>query len=302
MNNEYVISVESTISEAGRKANGRAIPDSDNSLNRYLNDIGRYSLLTPEEETELSVQMHDGSKEARDRLIKANLRLVVSVAKKYVGSGISLDDLVQEGNLGLIRAADKFDETLGNKFSTYAVWWIRQAIVRAIENQSETIRLPSHLQEKIQKMRRTESSLSYELGRMPTDEEIAQEMNLEDVSELAELRTARKVNVPLSDEVSDDGGYTLQEVLKDENAVDPEETAINGELSAEIAEILSELDDRERDVITLRFGLGGIDPYTLEEVGKKYGITRERVRQIETGALRKLRSLAAARELKAYVA
>ena len=254
----------------------------------YLREIGKVSLLTAAEEVDLAKKMENGDVEAKKRLIDANLRLVVSIAKKYIGRGMLFLDLIQEGNLGLIRAVEKFDYRRGFKFSTYATWWIRQAITRAIADQARTIRVPVHMVETINKMVRMSRLLVQELGREPTDEEIAARMGIEP-SRVEEIRRISQLPVSLETPIGEEEDSQLGDFIEDHELPSPDEAAAGHLLHEQIEDMLSTLSDREREVLHFRFGLEDGHSYTLEEVGKKFNVTRERIRQIEAKALRKLR-------------
>ena len=254
----------------------------------YLREIGKVSLLTAAEEVDLAKRMEEGDVEAKKRLIDANLRLVVSIAKKYIGRGMLFLDLIQEGNLGLIRAVEKFDYRRGFKFSTYATWWIRQAITRAIADQARTIRVPVHMVETINKMVRMSRLLVQELGREPSDEEIAAKMGIEP-SRVEEIRRISQLTVSLETPIGEEEDSQLGDFIEDHELPSPDEAAAGHLLHEQIEEMLSTLSDREREVLHFRFGLEDGHSYTLEEVGKKFNVTRERIRQIEAKALRKLR-------------
>ena len=254
----------------------------------YLREIGKVSLLTATEEVELAKRMEAGDVEAKKKLIDANLRLVVSIAKKYIGRGMLFLDLIQEGNLGLIRAVEKFDYRRGFKFSTYATWWIRQAITRAIADQARTIRVPVHMVETINKMVRVSRLLVQELGREPSDEEIADKMNIE-AARVEEIRRISQLPVSLETPIGEEEDSQLGDFIEDHDLPSPDEAAAGHLLHEQIEEMLSTLSDREREVLHYRFGLEDGHSYTLEEVGRKFNVTRERIRQIEAKALRKLR-------------
>ena len=260
---------------------------SDDPVKIYLKEIGNYPLLSMDEEVELAKKIAEGDQSATDRLTESNLRLVVSIAKKYVGRGLSFLDLIQEGNLGLIKAVDKFDYSKGYKFSTYATWWIRQAITRSIADQSRTIRIPVHMSEVINKAYRISRSLLQELGREPTEEEIAKEMN---------LPVAKVRDTPIGEE--DDSH--LGDFIKDDTIMGPEDAAAYTMLQDQIQKLLTTLSEREQRVLILRFGLLDGRTRTLEEVGKEFNVTRERIRQIEAKALRKLRHPNRARMLRGF--
>lgn len=254
----------------------------------YLREIGKVSLLTATEEVDLAKRMEAGDVEAKKRLIDANLRLVVSIAKKYIGRGMLFLDLIQEGNLGLIRAVEKFDYRRGFKFSTYATWWIRQAITRAIADQARTIRVPVHMVETINKMVRMSRQLVQELGREPSDEEIAKKMGIE-ASRVEEIRRISQLPVSLETPIGEEEDSQLGDFIEDHDLPSPDEAAAGHLLHEQIEDMLSTLSEREREVLHFRFGLEDGHSYTLEEVGKKFNVTRERIRQIEAKALRKLR-------------
>ncbi len=254
----------------------------------YLREIGKVSLLTAAEEVDLAKRMEKGDIDAKKRLIDANLRLVVSIAKKYIGRGMLFLDLIQEGNLGLIRAVEKFDYRRGFKFSTYATWWIRQAITRAIADQARTIRVPVHMVETINKMVRMSRQLVQELGREPTDDEIAAKMGIEP-SRVEEIRRISQLPVSLETPIGEEEDSQLGDFIEDHELPSPDEAAAGHLLHEQIEEMLSTLSEREREVLHFRFGLEDGHSYTLEEVGKKFNVTRERIRQIEAKALRKLR-------------
>jgi len=272
----------------------------DDPVKMYLKEIGQVSLLTPEEEVELAKKIEKGDAEAKKKLIEANLRLVVSIAKRYVGRGMLFLDLIQEGNLGLIRAVEKFDYRKGYKFSTYATWWIRQAITRAIADQARTIRIPVHMVETINKLVRTSRQLTQELGREPSPEEIAERMGMtaEKVREI--LKTAQE---PLSLEtpIGEEEDSHLGDFIEDTGVLAPPQAASYSLLKEQLDNVLNTLTDRERRVLKLRFGLEDGKPHTLEEVGQIFGVTRERIRQIEAKALRKLRHPSRSRKLRDYL-
>ena len=264
----------------------------------YLREIGKVSLLTAAEEVELAQKMEEGDQDAKRRLIDANLRLVVSIAKKYIGRGMLFLDLIQEGNLGLIRAVEKFDYKRGFKFSTYATWWIRQAITRAIADQARTIRVPVHMVETINKMVRVSRQLVQQLGREPTDEEIAREMGIE-ASRVEEIRRISQLPVSLETPIGEEEDSQLGDFIEDHELPSPDEAAAGHLLHEQIEDMLSSLSPREREVLHYRFGLEDGHSYTLEEVGRKFNVTRERIRQIEAKALRKLRQ--PSRKLKDFL-
>lgn len=258
------------------------------SLNIYLKQISSIPLISVQEEIELSDKIKNGDEKARETMITANLRLVVKIAQQYANIGLSLLDLINEGNIGLMKAVERFDPTKGGKLSTYASWWIKQSIKRALANQSKTIRLPVHMVDRVMQMRRTSAELEERLGHEPTDEELASEMNLP-VSRVSHLKSVSKKPTSLDSPIGDDESSTLGEVVPDNNAVNPFEKLQSKSLIGDVNLVLSKLDPREADIIRLRFGLEGRDPLTLEEVGEKIGVTRERIRQLQEQALRQLR-------------
>ena len=266
----------------------------------YLKEIGRISLLTPEEEMELSVRVANGDEEAKNRLAESNLRLVVSIAKRYVGRGLLFLDLMQEGNIGLMKAVDKFDYDKGYKFSTYATWWIRQAITRALADQARTIRVPVHMVETINKMARIQRQLTLELNREPSEEEIAKKMGIS-VEKVRDVIKISQDPVSLETPIGEEDDSHLGDFVKDINAMTPEEYATNEILKEEIKAVLETLQEREQEVLELRFGLIDGTSHTLEEVGKRFNVTRERIRQIEAKALRKLRHPSRAKRLKDFL-
>ncbi len=271
----------------------------DDSLKLYLREIGQVKLLTYPQEVELAKRKDAGDVEAAKMLTAANLRLVVSVAKKYMNRGMSLQDLIQEGNLGLIRAVEKFDHSKGYKFSTYATWWIRQAVTRAIADQARTVRLPVHLVEAIARMERMRRNLTQELQRDPTPEEVAKALGIT-VDKVVDMLKNKSQAVSLETPVGDEGDSTLGDFVEDQSQESPAEQAARQLLTEQIEKALSTLSPRERRVIQLRFGLLGEQPHTLEEIGHEFGVTRERIRQLEGMALRKLRHPSRAKALKEY--
>jgi RNA polymerase primary sigma factor len=258
------------------------------SLNIYLQQISSIPLISVQEEIELSEKIKSGDEKARETMITANLRLVVKIAQHYSNIGLSLLDLINEGNIGLMKAVERFDPTKGGKLSTYASWWIKQSIKRALANQSKTIRLPVHMVDRVMQMRRTSAELEERLGRDPTDEELAAEMNLP-LSRVSHLKSVSKKPASLDSPLGDDENSTLGEVVPDNNAANPFEKLQSKSLIGDVNLVLSKLEPREADIIRLRFGLEGRDPLTLEEVGEKIGVTRERIRQLQEQALRQLR-------------
>jgi len=273
---------------------------STDAIRSYLYEIGRIPLLTGEEEKILAKRIEKGDEEATQLLITANLRLVVSIAKKYSKSGLELLDLIQEGNIGLMRAVEKFDYTKGFKFSTYATWWIRQAITRAIADQARTIRVPVHMIETINKFNKVNNSLTTRLGRPPKDEEIAKEMDIE-LEKVAEIRKIKQNPTSLSTPIGEEKDSKLQDVIADDWSQSPEEYATSEYLKNQLKDILDTLQDRERRVLSLRFGLDDGVSRTLEEVGKEFGVTRERIRQIEAKALKKLKEKSTQQKLDDYI-
>ena len=271
----------------------------DDPVRMYLKEIGQVKLLSADEEVELAKRVASGDKAAKDKLTEANLRLVVSIAKKYSGRGLHILDLIQEGNTGLIRAVDKFDWTQGNKFSTYATWWIRQAITRAIADQARTIRVPVHMVEVINKATRCNRKLVQELGREPTMEEIAKELNLP-VEKIIEANRTAADTLSLDTPVGDEEDTTIGSFVEDDNTPGPADATSNALLAEALSEILGTLTDREADVLRMRFGMYDGRTHTLEEVGQIFGVTRERIRQIENKAIRKLRHPSRAKKIKDF--
>ena len=275
----------------------------EDPVRMYLKEIGKVPLLTAEEEVELSKQMEEGGetgKRARERLAEANLRLVVSIAKRYVGRGMLFLDLIQEGNLGLIKAVEKYDYHMGFKFSTYATWWIRQAITRAIADQARTIRIPDHMVETINRLIRIQRQLLQELGREPTPEEIAARMEIP-VEKVREIQKVSQEPVSLETPIGEEEDSHLGDFIQDENVQVPAEAAAYTLLREQLDEVLDTLTERERQVLRLRFGLDDGRARTLEEVGREFHVTRERIRQIEAKALRKLRQPSRSRKLRDYL-
>jgi RNA polymerase primary sigma factor len=262
--------------------------DSDSSLKVYLREISRTPLLTPEEEVKLARRIKRGDKDARTHMIKANLRLVVKIAQDYSGYGLPISDLISEGNIGLMKAVERFDPKKGGKLSTYAAWWIKQSIKRALANQSKTIRLPVHMVDKIAKMRRISTLLAEALGREPTDEELAEEVGLPR-RKLAMLKQASQRPTSLDAPINEGEATEYGEIIGDDRAEDPLESLSEKNLHGELGGLLDVLDKRERRIIDERFGLTGKTPMTLEEVGREFGVTRERIRQLQNVALTKMR-------------
>ena len=272
----------------------------DDPVRMYLKEIGKIKLLTPEEEMETAKRMAEGDEEARKRMSEANLRLVVSIAKRYVGRGMQLLDLIQEGNLGLMKAVEKFDYTKGYKFSTYATWWIRQSITRAIADQARTIRIPVHMVETINRVLRTSHSMVQTLGREPTTEEVAKELHM-DVSKVEEIMKIAQEPVSLETPVGEEEDSHLGDFIQDDDASQPSEEASYTLLREQLEDVLATLTPREQQVLRMRFGLQDGKPHTLEEVGKEFDVTRERIRQIESKALRKLRHPSRSKKLKDFL-
>ena len=281
-----------------------ALPDPsaklDDPVRMYLKEIGKIPLLSPEEEVEVAKRMADGDEKARQKMTEANLRLVVSIAKRYVGRGMQLLDLVQEGNLGLLKAVEKFDYTKGYKFSTYATWWIRQAITRAIADQARTIRIPVHMVETINRVIRTAHSMVQTLGREPSALEIAREMKME-VSKVEEILKIAQEPVSLETPIGEEEDSHLGDFIQDAEASQPSEAASYTLLREQLEEVLTTLTPREEQVLRMRFGLIDGKAHTLEEVGKEFDVTRERIRQIESKALRKLRHPSRSKKLKDFL-
>ena len=272
----------------------------DDPVRMYLKEIDRIKLLTPEEEQEIAKKMAEGDEDARKRMSEANLRLVVSIAKRYVGRGMQLLDLIQEGNLGLMKAVEKFDYTKGYKFSTYATWWIRQSITRAIADQARTIRIPVHMVETINRVLRTSHSMVQKLGREPTTKEIADELHIEE-SKVEEVLKIAQEPVSLETPIGEEEDSHLGDFIQDDEASQPSEEASYTLLREQLEEVLSTLTPREEQVLRMRFGLTDGKPHTLEEVGKEFDVTRERIRQIESKALRKLRHPSRSKKLRDFL-
>ena len=303
-NNIAIVSEDDSEEDSGDKL---LLDDSDLTKNltindpvrMYLKEIGQIKLLTMEEELELADRILAGDEMAKSTLAEANLRLVVSIAKRYVGRGMLFLDLIQEGNIGLMKAVEKFDVSKGYKFSTYATWWIRQAITRAIADQARTIRVPVHMVETINKLARIQRQLTLELNREPSEQELAKKMNMS-VEKVRDIYKISQEPVSLETPIGEEDDSHLGDFIKDERNVSPEEYATNEMLKDEISEVLLTLTEREEKVIRLRFGLEDGKSRTLEEVGQMFGVTRERIRQIEAKALRKLRHPSRSRKLKDY--
>ena len=310
--NIEIVNDESELGADGEEDFGGDIEDilKDNSIAKelsindpvrmYLKEIGRISLLSLEEETALSERISNGDEEAKNILAESNLRLVVSIAKRYVGRGMLFLDLIQEGNIGLMKAVEKFDANKGYKFSTYATWWIRQAITRAIADQARTIRVPVHMVETINKLSRFQRQLTLELNREPTDEELAKKMGMT-VDRVREVIKIAQDPVSLETPIGEEDDSHLGDFVKDERSMSPEEYTIHELLKDEISDVLLTLTEREEQVLRLRFGLDDGSCKTLEEVGQMFGVTRERIRQIEAKALRKLRHPSRSRKLKDFL-
>jgi RNA polymerase primary sigma factor len=278
------------ISEVPLSARDRGGYDGDTAFKLYLREIGQVKLLTPAEEIELAARIKKGDRKAREQMIKANLRLVVKIAHDYEGFGLPLLDLISEGNIGLMKAVERFDPSKGGKLSTYGSWWIKQSIKRALANQSKTIRLPVHLVDKISKMRRVALKLQEVFGREPTDEELAEELGMTP-SRVAQMRTAAIRPASLDAPIGDDESNNYSEIIADENADTPYEQLEDQTITRMLQEMVKTLDPREATILRYRFGLDGGSEKTLEEVGEKFGVTRERVRQIQNIALNKLRRM-----------
>jgi RNA polymerase primary sigma factor len=276
--------------EAPHELQSRGSYDGDTAVKLYLREIGSVKLLTPAEEIALADRIKKGDKKAREHMIKANLRLVVKIARDYEGIGLPLLDLISEGNIGLMKAVERFDPSKGGKLSTYGSWWIKQSIKRALANQSKTIRLPVHLVDKISKMRRTAMKLQEEFGREPTDEELAEELQTTP-GRVAAMRMASIRPTSLDAPIGDEDSNSFSEIVQDENADDPYEQLEDKTVTGMLEEMVKKLDPREATILRYRFGLDGGTEKTLEEVGEKFGVTRERVRQIQNIALRKMRKM-----------
>jgi RNA polymerase primary sigma factor len=271
-------------------ARERSSYDGDTAIKLYLREIGQVKLLTPDEEIQLAARIKKGNKKAREHMIKANLRLVVKIARDYEGIGLPLLDLISEGNIGLMKAVERFDPAKGGKLSTYGSWWIKQSIKRALANQSKTIRLPVHLVDKISKMRRIGMRLQEELGREATDDELADEMGMT-AARVTQMRQAAIRPASLDAPIGDDDSNNFSDVVQDENATSPYDNLEDKTVTGMLQDMVKHLDEREATILRFRFGLDGGSEKTLEEVGKKFGVTRERVRQIQNLALKKLRKM-----------
>ena len=285
--------------DTGDEEGGEDVNVVDDSVKMYLKEIGKIELLNADQERDIAQRMADGDEEAKEMLINSNLRLVVSIAKKYMNRGLSLLDLIQEGNIGLIKAVDKFDYTKGFKFSTYATWWIRHAITRAIADQARTIRIPVHMVETINKLTRVQRQLVQDLGREPTTEELAKEMGMEP----AKIREIQKISqdpISIDKPVGEEEDSHLVDFISNDELAAPEEEVARILLKEDLIKALNSLTERERKVIELRFGLKDGIPMTLEQVGKKLGVTRERIRQIEAKAIRKLSRASSSKKLEGY--
>jgi RNA polymerase primary sigma factor len=267
----------------------------DSSLDLYLREIARTPLLTGAEENQLAARIHRGETDARAQMIRANLRLVVKIARDYSGYGVPINDLISEGNLGLMTAVDRFDPDKGGKFSTYGAWWIKHSIKRALGNQSKTIRLPIHTADKIARMRRIESMLTEALGREPTDDELAEELGLSR-QKIALLKQSSQRPRSLDAPVTGEEGKVHGEIVADEAAADPGEALVSKDLHAQLDDMLAALDERERTIIDRRFGLRGLKPMLLEDVGREFGVSRERIRQLQNVALQKMKRVLAEKD------
>ena len=272
----------------------------DDSVRMYLKEIGQVNLLDAEEEISLAKRIEEGDEEARQKMIEANLRLVVSIAKKYMGSGMSFLDLIQEGNTGLMKAVEKFDYTKGYKFSTYATWWIRQAVTRSIADKSRTIRIPVHMMETINKLSKVTRQLLQENGKEPTDKQIAERMDISE-EKVKEIKKVSREPISLETPIGEEEDSDLGDFVEDDDSPAPDEQAENYLLKEQLNEVLETLTDREKRILELRFGIEDGRPRTLEEVGKEFGVTRERIRQIEAKALRKLRHPSRSEKLRDYL-
>ncbi len=272
-----------------------AIEDTDTGFQLYLREIAKFPLLTIEDEIRLAAKIKKGNAAARSEMVRCNLRLVVKIARDYQGLGLPLLDLISEGNIGLMKAVERFDPAKGGKLSTYAAWWIKQSIKRSLANQSKTIRLPVHLVDKISKIRRVAVQMSEELGREPTDDELAEEVGI-NPAKISQLKTAAIRPASLDAPIGDDESTEFGEIVGDSEAMDPFELLRDKDLRDEVGDLLESLDDRERSIINSRFGLDGEKPSTLEEVGERFGVTRERIRQLQNIALHKMRKALSKKE------
>ena len=272
-----------------------ALEDNDTGFQIYLREIGEYPLLTIQDEIKLARRIKRGDQEARTIMVRSNLRLVVKIARDYSNYGLPLLDLISEGNIGLMKAVERFDPKKGGKLSTYAAWWIKKSIKRALANQSKTIRLPVHLVDKIAKLRRVSTQMTEELGREPTDDELAEEVGMA-ASKVGALKSAAIRPTSLDQPLNDEDSTALGDIIGDEEALDPYEVLRDKDLRGEVGDLLDVLDDRERKIINSRFGLDGQRTKTLEEVGVKFGVTRERIRQLQNIALHKLRKALSKKE------
>ncbi len=297
IDDEELAKAEGIVLEPGMGADGVAI---DDPVKVYLKEIGRVPLLTPDEEVDLAVRISNGDEAAKKRLSEANLRLVVSIAKRYLGRGMQFLDLIQEGNLGLIKAVEKFDYTKGFKFSTYATWWIRQAITRAIADQARTIRIPVHMVETINKVKKVSSQLLHANGREPSAEEVAEELDMP-VDKVREIMRVAQEPVSLETPIGEEEDSHLGDFIPDDDAPAPADAASHTLLKETLSSVLDSLTPREEKVLRLRFGLEDGRSRTLEEVGKEFNVTRERIRQIEAKALRKLRHPSRSKKLKDFL-
>lgn len=272
-----------------------AIEDTDTGFQLYLREIARFPLLTIQDEIRLAALIQKGDAEARSEMVRCNLRLVVKIARDYQSFGLPLLDLISEGNIGLMKAVERFDPAKGGKLSTYAAWWIKQSIKRSLANQSKTIRLPVHLVDKISKIRRVSNQMSEELGREPTDDELAEEIGM-NPAKVSQLKIAAIRPASLDAPIGDDESTEYGEIVGDAEAMDPFELLRDKDLRDEVGDLLDTLDDRERKIINSRFGLDGEKPSTLEEVGERFGVTRERIRQLQNIALHKMRKALSKKE------
>jgi RNA polymerase primary sigma factor len=293
---------ESAPGDAARLALERvAVEGTTDSLERFLQEIGRYPLLTKVEEIQLAKRVEVGDMAAKRRMIESNLRLVVSIAKRYRGQGLGFLDLIQEGTVGLIRAVEKFDWRRDLKFSTYATWWIRQAVARGLADKSRTVRLPVHVVERVQKINRAERTLTLRLARDPSDEEVAKEARLP-LAQVLAVRSAARSSMSLDEPIGDDGESSVSDLLADENAIDPSDAVAEEQRRQTLADALGALPERQRVVLVRRYGLDGQDPFTLDEIARELGLTRERVRQIEVESLRQLAALRELQDLRGFAA